>query len=646
MSKRYREDEDCRDAPTTANVRIRKKIYLDAEGEGARRPIRTAFNKILSHHDYTIGWVCALPLEMAAAVAMLDEIHTNRGLVKHPNDNNTYTVGEINNHNIAIACLPFGVYGTTSAATVASQMSSTFTSIRHWLMVGIGGGAPSAKVDIRLGDIVVSKGVVQHDYGKTVGEGQFERTGLLNKPSQTLLTAVAKLQAEHERVKSRIPEFLSEMLQKNPHMATKYTYRGQEQDTLFEAEYEHVSSKDTCEGCNKTKLVSRAPRAENYPVVHYGRVASANQVMKHGATRDRLERELDIICFEMEAAGLMDNFPCLIIRGICDYSDSHKNKQWQEYSAATAAAYAKELLFAIPAARAVGTPRATAVATPELIEQRQSFMEALKFDQIDARQATIKSAHAKTCKWLLTKPEYRDWLDVNLISDHHGFLWIKGKPGTGKSTIMKFALKHAEETIKSDLIISFFFNARGENLEKSTIGMYRSLLYQLLKKGPKFQFVFDSWGSLLTSGNSDAWGIEMLQETFSRALGELGQRRLICFIDALDECEEDQIRDMIAFFEGLGQFAVSAGIQLHVCFSSRHYPHITINKGRELILEGQEGHSHDIANYLNSELKAGRSKRIEEIRAEILEKASGIFLWVVLVVQILNKDGYCTQSDH
>ncbi|KAK6532498.1 hypothetical protein TWF281_006687 [Arthrobotrys megalospora] len=637
MSKWNREDEIIEDKERIGNVHEGERLWHDVEGEDARRYHPKASTGVLTHDDYTVGWVCALPLEMAASVAMLDEIHTNHNLEKHPNDNNTYTLGVIGNHNIVIACLPLGVYGITSAAIVANQMSSTFTSICFWLMVGIGGGVPTAKIDIRLGDIVVSTGVIQYDYGKRVREGRFERTGTLNKPPQTFLTAVAKLQADHERAGSRIPAFLSEMLHKHPDMATKYTHRGQEQDILFEADYDHAEPEDTCGGCNETKLVPRTPRIENHPVVHYGLVASANQVMKHGNTRDQLGRELGVICFEMEAAGLMDNFPCLVIRGICDYSDSHKNKQWQEYSAAAAAAYTKELLLSIPATRAAKAIGVVA-ATPKVIKQRRLFMDALRFDQIDAHQTAIKSAHAKTCNWLVAKPEYRDWLDFNLISDHHGFLWIKGKPGTGKSTIMKFALKHVEKTMKETLIISFFFHARGDDLEKSTTGMYRSLLYQLLKKVPELQSVFDSLGPPPVSGGSYLWDIEMLKETFSRALEEFGQQRLICFIDALDECEEDQIRDMIAFFEDLGQPAISGGVQLHVCFSSRHYPHITIKQGRELVLEGQEGHDHDIANYLHSELKAGPSRQAQEIRTEILEKASGVFLWVVLVVHILNKE--------
>jgi N-terminal domain on NACHT_NTPase and P-loop NTPases len=118
---------------------------------------------------------------------------------------------------------------------------------------------------------------------------------------------------------------------------------------LYEAEYDHVGSGNTCSDCNKGKLAVRPSRISNDPQVHYGLIASGNQVMKHGGTRDRLARELGILCFEMEAAGLMDHFPCLVIRGICDYSDSHKSKQWQRYAAATATAYAKELLSRISA---------------------------------------------------------------------------------------------------------------------------------------------------------------------------------------------------------------------------------------------------------------------------------------------------------
>ena len=272
-------------------------------------------------------------------------------------------------------------------------------------------------------------------------------------------------------------------------------------------------------------------------------------------------------------------------------------------------------------------------------EQRRILLESLRFDQIDARQMTIKNGHAKTCKWLLRMPEYLDWLDINKLAEHHGFLWIKGKPGTGKSTLMKFIHAHARKKMKDRIIISFFFNARGEELEKSTSGMYRSLLLQLLERVPELQCVFDSLGSTTVSSNGPhQWSVETLKELFQQAILQLGQQSLTCFIDALDECEERQIRDMASFFEQLGELAISAGIIFHVCFSSRHYPHITISKGLDLVLEGQEGHDQDITNYLDSELKIGHGRLAEEIRGELQSKASGVFMWVVLVVEILNKE--------
>jgi nucleoside phosphorylase len=105
--------------------------------------------------------------------------------------------------------------------------------------------------------------------------------------------------------------------------------------------------------------MQRPLRDTDIPVIHYGCIASGNQVMKCGKTRDELAKQLDIICFEMEAAGLMDTFPCLVIRGICDYADSHKNKDWQGYAAAAAAAYAKEFLLAMPPRQVESTPKAT-----------------------------------------------------------------------------------------------------------------------------------------------------------------------------------------------------------------------------------------------------------------------------------------------
>ncbi|RKL09689.1 hypothetical protein BFJ70_g16644 [Fusarium oxysporum] len=594
----------------------------------------------LSQHDYTFGWICALPIEMAAARAMLDNIHES--LPTSPDDTNAYTFGNMGMHNIVIACLPSGHYGLNNAATVANNMRRSFPSIRFGLMVGIGGGVPG-KVDVRLGDVVVSKEVVQYDFGKTVQDGHFQRTGTLNKPPQALMTAVAKLQADHRSESSKIPSILSKMLERHPSMI-EYTHPGILQDQLFDGTYDHVQPMDSCQRCDVSRLVRRPARSSTVPKIHCGIIASANQVMKHGRTRDQLAEELDVLCFEMEAAGLMDSFPCLAIRGICDYSDSHKNKKWQEYAAATAAAYAKELLSVILTNSINQTQSAmmSSDADRQLLQERRiRLLGLLRFEQIHARRIGLRPAHDKTCRWLLEDPAYQRWLDPAKLVEHHGFLWIKGNPGVGKSTIMNFAYSHARKTMGNTVVVSFFFHARGGDLEKSIAGMYRSLLWELLGKVPKLQEVLDD-SDLIPLSHSDCptWETEVLRSLFSLSIAKLGQQRLLCFVDALDECDREEVYEMVEDFQTLGKNAVSKGPSLYICFSSRHYPFMDIADGQQLILEHQPGHEHDLEAYIYSTLKPGTGSKaqVDELRNEIRDRANGVFLWVKLVVQMLNDE--------
>lgn len=291
--------------------------------------------------DYTVGWICALPIELAAAQVMLDEKH-GRLL----DDDAIYTLGRIHHFNVVIASLPAGQTGTVPAASVAEKMVAAFKSIRIVLMVGIGGGVPAPGADIRLGDVVISTplgahgGVVQYDFGKTTPRG-FERTGFLNTPPRILLNAVTNLRANHLRGQCGMPGYLDKF-----DALPQFSRETAGPDLLFRAEYDHQGT--TCEQCSKDELVPRKPRSE-WGTVHYGTIASGNRVMRSGSQRDLVSAELDgVLCFEMEAAGLMNNFPCLVIRGICDYADSHKNKTWQGYAAGAAAACAKEVLSVIP----------------------------------------------------------------------------------------------------------------------------------------------------------------------------------------------------------------------------------------------------------------------------------------------------------
>jgi ankyrin repeat protein len=263
-------------------------------------------------------------------------------------------------------------------------------------------------------------------------------------------------------------------------------------------------------------------------------------------------------------------------------------------------------------------------------------MESLSFVRMDNRQANIRKAYATTCRWIFEKPEYKNWRNADSLAEHNGFFWIKSKPGAGKSTLMKFLVQSAAKQLPKDHIVSFFFNARGDSLEKSLEGLYRGLLHQLLTVVPRLQDVLKL--QEIASSADQAWPLTSLKTLFGEAILKLGQDRVTCFIDALDECPEGEVRDMIEFFEELGESTAAEDIGLRVCFSSRHYPQITMMKCQSMVLDGQDGHEDDIARYVKSKLKVRGGKPAEEVRTAVQAKAKGIFMWVVLVIRILNEE--------
>ncbi|TEY70326.1 hypothetical protein BOTCAL_0106g00010 [Botryotinia calthae] len=278
---------------------------------------------------------------------------------------------------------------------------------------------------------------------------------------------------------------------------------------------------------------------------------------------------------------------------------------------------------------------------------RQSIIDQLYFPKIDERLTSLTAAQGTTCRWFLTKSEYLSWNDVSKRQDHEGFLWIKGNPGTGKSTLMKLLFEEAKLKAKGDfskITLSFFFLARGTIEERTTTGLYRSLLHQLFEKVVELR---DSLDWMTADGargvERNGWSESALKQTLKHAVEKLGSRSLMIFVDALDECDQKQTSGMVFFFEELCELAEISQVSLQICFSSRHYPTIVIQKGIELILEDEIGHMDDIQQYIKSKLRLGKSKQAETLRTEILQKSSGIFLWVVLVLDILNSE-YSTGS--
>jgi nucleoside phosphorylase len=311
--------------------------------------------------SYTVAWIAALPLELAAATAVLDEEYERPAdFEQHQHDTNTYTWGRVGNHNVVIASLPTGEYGTTIAATTASSLRFSLPQVRFGLMVGIGAGIPQLEhnEDVRFGDIVVSQpqdssgGVIQYDLVKAKEGGKF-LTGHLAMPPEALRKALAKLQAQHEMRDSAVPSILKDMILKFPKMAKQtakkpgYVYQGAENDRLFVASSDHLGGID-CRACREVDVVPRDQRDSTDPEIHYGIIASGNTLVKKAADRDeilgRLPKHVQNKCL------------CRVIRGICDYGDSHKNDRWQRYAAATAAAFAKEFLSFVDAKEVKSAP--------------------------------------------------------------------------------------------------------------------------------------------------------------------------------------------------------------------------------------------------------------------------------------------------
>ncbi|KAL7788095.1 nucleoside phosphorylase domain-containing protein [Trichoderma afarasin] len=296
----------------------------------------------LRFEAYTIGWICALPVEAECALYMLDVRH--RGIFPFVHgDDNQYEAGKIAGHNVVIASLPKKSIGSVSVATLASQMRQSFRNLRYGLMVGIGAGVPgrALKPDIRLGDVIVASssdqsigpvGVIGYELGAETVDG-FIRKGWQPETHRRLRNAIESLErdAQIDDVYDFIQHLDSLRERRNGH---KFLYPGMDKDKLYVGDY-------------TDDLVERPPRKSPEPVVHYGLVASGDKIIKNAALRDRLRDQYGIICFEMEAAGLMTIMPVAVIRGVSDYADSHKNDGWHYYAAATAAAYAKSLLLKI-----------------------------------------------------------------------------------------------------------------------------------------------------------------------------------------------------------------------------------------------------------------------------------------------------------
>ncbi|KAI0426000.1 nucleoside phosphorylase domain-containing protein [Xylaria sp. FL1042] len=335
----------------------------------------------------TVGLVYVKPLEMVAIGVMMDVRYASIP-VAH-GDFNDYILGRIGDHNVVMVGPARGDQGTVATAQFAATIHLTFPNIKIGLLVGIGGGIPrDPKPDVRLGDVVVGApetgpAVVQYDLGKRTAT-RFEVTRSVAQLPSLIRKVVNKVEASErwQVQKQGILESHLERLSKTPWLRS-HGLKPLAPDRLFQSTFLHEPGTDCATHDVQFERI-RAPREPDHIAIHYSTILSGNTPMNSSEDRDRLAQAYSgALCFGMEAAGLMDVFPCLVIRGISDYSDSHKNDSWQNYAAATAASYARELLLNLP--------KQTIPRAPQALPLVKANENDSLVDQMNARYNTIFS---------------------------------------------------------------------------------------------------------------------------------------------------------------------------------------------------------------------------------------------------------------
>ncbi|EAW20293.1 putative monooxygenase [Aspergillus fischeri NRRL 181] len=535
----------------------------------------------LSCDEYTVGWLCVLDYEYDVSTALLDEEHDTP--FKPHDDPSSYTVGRIGGHNVVIAKCTRA--GTTNASTAVTHMLRTFDKIRFGLMVGIGGGAADAPgshdprrstTDILLGDVVVSKpegnhgGILQYDKGRR-GPGKFEIESHLNSPGNLLISATDKLSRDHRFKRGNMAGYIEEAQLKLEALGmSHFSFPGRHHDLLFATRYNHPNkTENDCRNCDRAEVV-RTSVPRNDPVVHYGLIASGNTVVRDAHMRDTMRREHKVVCFDMEAAGLMNNFPCLVIRGISDYADTHKNDLWQPYAALTAAAYAKDLLALIQPQEIVALDKLT-----DRLDQingvldssyRKKILDWITPLDFHDEQQRVYVDSVPTGEWLINSDVFEYWADGARCQ-----LRCHGEAGTGKSYLCALIVHHLrlDRPLSPVIHISLSDHEDSQKLQTG-VNLLGSMVKQLLLFNTTPENPCKIPTTLRNAYESHCRSETILKQTFEALLDE--HKRTYLVIDGLDLCSKDALTILKAYplelisqdshvFPPFGGQGVACGVQ-------------------------------------------------------------------------------------
>ncbi|KAK6518911.1 hypothetical protein TWF281_003601 [Arthrobotrys megalospora] len=624
----------------------------------------------VDQRDFEVAIICALPLEASVLSALFDKQYNDKTYKKAPGDWNAYSLGAIGRHNVVLVHMPR--MGKVAAAAAATSLRASFQGIQLALVVGICGGVPLGNRsgnDILLGDVVISKGLVQYDFGRQFPDNKFLQKDTpwdnMPRPCPKISATLAKLETTQERnlLQNSTSEYLEALQLELKEMVS---YPGATEDKLFRSTYKHkhhevlecaICRNDSgkvcdkaitvsCEelGCDERELVPRARQSRpSSPSVHFGSVASGDTVMKSGEDRDYISIRNSVIAFEMEGAGVWENFPSVVIKGVCDYADSHKNKRWQGYAAACAAAVTKSFL------ESWSTDPPYRPGTPKLEEEgRLKELPHAPGAAFDSRYREGKAFCLPGTRAKLLQDIY-EW---KARTDNECIFWLNGMAGTGKSTI---ASTVAQECAGTKCLAGSFFFSRGEGDLGSARRLFTTLAQQLVYSVPGYKRallkILSENGDVFEKNLAEQW--RLLIQTPLSQLTEFSSKNpspiYVFVIDALDECDSKADAEVIIQLFARAKEIKPAVIKLFI--TSRpdmailhNFQSLSLDRKREFILHNVETPiiSADIAIFLENELgKIGRQYKFlngwpgsNNIQL-LVDQAAGMFIYAATICRFV-----------
>lgn len=631
-----------------------------------------------SRDDFEIAIICAVAVEYDAVTLLIDKFWDEDGdkYGRAIGDQNTYTTGRMGSFDIVLVLLP--ETGKVSAASAASSFRSSFPKITLALLVGICGGVPYTKdnEEILLGDVVISKTVVQYDLGRRYHEKFLTKETLedkIGRPCTNIRSILAVMETNQgrERLENRAAVLLEQLQihagQKKMRKLVKFEYPGKLKDRLFEPSYVHkhqvllpyrCCDEVPCEhshtlscddlGCEDEHLVQRQrlnDQARNLSIF-IGRFGSGDTTLKSGIYRDQIAQLHGLLAFEMEGAGIWNELPCIIVKGISNYADGHWNADpnWQHFAAATAAATARALIERYPKTDKPRPSQALIEDRRERTKEEDECLRDMHATDPSLDKKRIEDTNGGLLKdsyvWILSNADFVQWRD----NPDSGLLWIKGDPGKGKTMLICGLI----DELQADRIAQphYFFCQASDSRLNSATSVLCNLVYSIsCQDQSALSFVMEKYrhaGKELFSG-TNSW--TALSQILTQILQNIKFKDQVFIVDGLDEC----ITNLPLLLEFIAQAPGYSNAKWIV--SSRNWPNIeeklnTSSKKLLLSLElNEQSISDAVRVYIEQKIhQLAILKKLDQnsrnlVQSHLLANANGTFLWVALIYKELFKGG-------